>query len=119
MNNKISLDQWNELVQIVNKHTNHNVYSLDEGHYKFKNNSERYYCYDNEDSIDSPGLDFVIKENETLGTLTVHNASEEARAPITFEQGKTIARFFWDDNGSQLAEDIVCDWIMDGNKSVF
>ena len=119
MNNKISLTQWNELMQILNEHTNHNVSSLDAGQEKWKNNCERHYCYDNEDSIDSPGLDFVIKDKETLGTLTVHNASEQARAPITFEQGKTIARFFWDVNGSQLAEDIVCEWVMDGNKSVF
>lgn len=118
-NNQITLTQWNELIKTVIKHTNHDVDSLYMG-FKENGNSTRFWCYDDHDNINTPGLDFVtLNQSPEIGNLTVYNTSEQARAPITFEQGKTIARFFWDDNGSQMSEEIVCDWIMDGNKSAF
>ena len=42
-----------------------------------------------------------------------------ARAPITFEEGMQIAQNFFNEYGGQMAEEIVCEWVMNGNKSVF
>ena len=116
-NNQITLEQWNNLVQSVQKR----ACIMDELYIgsESKNNQTRYFCYDNLDRIDIPGFDFVLDNNGKKGTLTVWNGSEQARAPVNIATAKTIAYFFWDDNGSQMAEDIVCDWIMDGNKSIF
>ena len=66
-----------------------------------------------------PGFDLVISNDAEQGKLTVYNASEQARAPITFEQGKKIAQNFFNEYGGQMAEEIVCEWVMNGNKSVF
>lgn len=96
INNKISLLQWNELMEAVR--TNFAVSKQPEGAVyagkdKINNNevnSSRYFCYDNYDRYDVPGLDFIIKGGEDMGTLTVYNGSEQARAPITFDQGLKI-----------------------------
>jgi len=121
MNNKISLQQWNELMQAVDSHTSSASQPDDvlyRGSYK-STDSERFYCYDNYDRCYMPGLDLRINNNEQLGTLTVYNSSEQARAPITFEQGMQIARNFFNDEGSQMSEEIVCEWVMDGYPSIF
>ena len=81
--------------------------------------AKRYFCYDNYDRIDHPGLDLVVSNKEEVGKLTVYNASEQARAPITFEEGLQIAQNFFNEYGGQMAEEIVCEWVMDGNNSTF
>ena len=122
MNNQINLEQWNELMNAIDTHVssaNHPNDVLYRGSDVTSQGVTRHFCYDNYDRIDSPGLDLRIEEDSDIGTLTVYNASERARAPITFEQGMTIARNFLNDEGSMMAEEIVCDWVMDGNKSIF
>ena len=54
-----------------------------------------------------------------MGKLTVYNGSEQARAPIDFEEGMQIAQNFFNVYGSDMAEEIVCDWVMSGNTSTF
>ena len=122
MNNQISLQQWNELMSLVKtsaateKQIKGAIYS---GTDKLKNGNQRHYCYDNQDRYDVPGLDLTIHENEKTGSLTVYNGSEQARAPITLEQGILIATNFFNYEGYDMLEQIVCDWVMDGNESVF
>lgn len=122
MNNQISLQQWNELMSLVKTSASTErqikdvIYS---GTDKLKNGNQRHYCYDNLDRYDVPGLDLIIQEDSDTGSLTVYNGSEQARAPITFEQGLFIATNFYNYEGYEMSEQIVCDWVMDGNKSSF
>jgi|TARA_B100001059_G_C17615536_1_gene466794 hypothetical protein len=124
-NNLISITQWNKLISAVSKNridTNQptdTMYVGSEQLDRNKVNETRYFCYDNYDRHDVPGLDFIISNNTALGKLTVYNGSEQARAPISFEQGKQIAQNLFNDYGSNMAEEIVCDWVMDGNTSTF
>ena len=121
-NNTITIDQWNQLMEAVDQHINatRNFPSdiLYRGSKQGKE-SQRFYCYDNYDRIDHPGLDLRIDNGETSGVLTVYNASEMARAPIAFEEGLQIAQNFFNEYGGQMAEEIVCEWVMNGNSSVF
>ena len=127
MNNSINISQWNNIVNAITKNASESnqhddvIYSGEE----FLNSTlhrpsrKRFYCYDNYDRFDSPGFDFTINEGQTHGTLTVYSASEQARAPVTFEEGMQIAQNFFNEYGGQMAEEIVCDWVMDGNASAF
>jgi hypothetical protein len=122
MNNQITIEQWNELMEAVDNHTISANQPSDVLYRNSVTNSsgkQRFFCYDNYDRIDSPGLDLNIEKDSRTGTLTVYNGSEQARAPITFEQGLQIASNFFNEYGGQMAEEIVCEWVMDGNKSVF
>lgn len=121
INNTITQDQWNELIETVTHSPVTQVQADDTLYISSSNfgNSKRYFCYDNYDRHDVPGLDFVISNDAEHGKLTVYNGSEQARAPITFEQGKQIARNLFNEYGDQMAEEIVCEWVMDGNPSIF
>ena len=125
-NNNITSEQWNQLMEAVDQHIDetkrYNITVPSDILYRgSKQNTynKRFYCYDNYDRIDHPGLDLRIDNGETSGVLTVYNASEMARAPITFEEGLQIARNFFNEYGGQMAEEIVCEWVMDGNNSAF
>ena len=120
-NNQITLDQWQQLMEAVDAHVATANWPSDVLYQGMKQypTAQRYYCYDNYDRIDFPGLDFRLNNEDAHGTLTVYNGSEQARAPITFKEGMMIARNFLNDEGGQMAEEIVCDWVMDGNPSVF
>jgi hypothetical protein len=121
MNNQISLTQWNELIETVKNSPVTQVQADDTLYIGSRNfgNSKRYFCYDNYDRVDVPGLDFVISNDSAIGKLTVYNGSEQARAPISFEEGKQIARNLFNEYGDQMAEEIVCEWVMSGNTSTF
>lgn len=121
INNNITRCQWNELIETVKNSPSRQTQpngALYICNSKF-GNSKRYSCYDNYDRFDVPGLDFVISNDSDTGRLTVYNGSEQARAPITFEQGMQIASNFFNEYGDQMAEEIVCEWVMDGNPSTF
>ena len=121
-NNNISVKQWNQLMEAVDHHIAAAKCWPDDVLYRGSNQgnkSQRFYCYDNYDRLDHPGLDLRIDNGQEVGMLTVYNASEMARAPITFEEGLQIARNFFNDYGGEMAETIVCEWVMDGNDSVF
>ena len=125
MDNLITEDQWNLIVSAVNEHVmklhQHYEYFEDDRIYvgkDLKYSQTRHYIYDNYDHHDSPGLDFVISKDCDSGRLTVYNGSEMAYAPVTFEKGLEIARSFFDLHGSEMAEEIVCDYVMDGNPRI-
>ena len=121
-NNNITAEQWNQLMEAVDRHINEaKCWPADVLYRGSKQNTynKRFYCYDNYDRLDHPGLDLRIDNGETSGELTVYNASEMARAPITFEEGMQIAQNFFNEYGGQMAEEIVCEWVMNGNESVF
>jgi hypothetical protein len=120
-NNQITLTQWNDLIETVKNSPSTQVESDDTLYIGSHNsgNSKRYFCYDNYDRYYIPGLDFVVTDNAEYGNLTVYNGSEMARAPINLEEGKQIARNFFNEYGGQMGEEIVCEWVMNGNASVF
>ena len=124
-NNLISITQWNELIKAVTKNridTKQPIDTMYVGKDKIdssKINKTRYFCYDNYDRYTSPGFDLVISNDSSHGKLTVYSGSEQARAPISFEQGKQIAQNFFDEIGTNISEEIVCDWVMSGNSSTF
>ena len=125
-NNNITVEQWNQLMEAVDQHINEvKRYSITmpaDLLYRGENQDaykKRFYCYDDYDREEHPGLDLRIVDGETSGELTVFNASEMARAPITFEEGLQIAQNFFNEYGGQMAEEIVCEWVMNGNSSVF
>ena len=120
MNNIITTEQWEKILTAVNLHSM-KLHQHDDRIYvgkDLKNSQTRHYIYDNYDHHDSPGLDFVISEGYDSGRLTVYNGSEMAYAPVTFEKGLDIARNFWNVHGSEMAEEIVCDYVMDGNPRI-
>lgn len=119
MNNVITLDQWNKIVEAVKNAPSTKVEADDVLYIVERKMKDkvRHSVYDNYDRFYSPGLDFVVSADDT-GTLTVYNSSEQARAPITFEQGMQIANNFFNAEGSMMSEEIVCEWVMDGNPSI-
>ena len=46
------------------------------------------------------------------------SCTEQAHAPIDFETGLHIANNFFNVEGSMIAEEIVCDYVMDGNPKI-
>ena len=127
MNNLINVSQWNKLISAVEQSAQEAKQPEDvlyTGCNKLNSSlhrkaCKRFYCYDNYDRFYSPGLDLEIVEGQETGKLTVYNTSEQARAPITFEQGMQIAQNFFNSEGYNMSEEIVCDWVMDGNPSIF
>ena len=120
MNNVITLDQWKLILVAVNNHAK-NTHQYSDVIYSGQTLSHpqtRHYIYDNYDRHDSPGLDFVIREGSDAGRLTVYNGSEQSYAPVDFEKGLDIANNFFNYEGSSMAEEIVCDYVMDGNPLI-
>ena len=120
MNNVITSDQWNMILEAVVMNAKDSMQNDDVVYSgsSLKNNQTRHYIYDNYDRFDSPGLDFVIQEGCDSGRLTVYNVSEQAYAPVDFEKGLSIANNFFNFKGSDIAEEIVCDYVMDGNPKI-
>lgn len=121
IDNKITLDQWNELMSLVKTSaaTTRQIKGAIYSGTDQLEGKQRHFCYDNLDRYDVPGFDLTIQTDSDVGTLTVYNGSEQARAPITFDQGLFIATNFFEYEGYDMSERIVCDWVMDGNPSIF
>ena len=125
MNNLINIKQWNKLINAVSKNRidtkqpTDTMYVGSETIVNNKTNDTRYFCYDNYDRHNVPGFDLIIKNNSLMGTLTVYNGSEQARAPITFDEGLNIAQNFFNEEGYDMSEEIVCDWVINNNVSSF
>jgi len=120
MNNTITKEQWEQIIKAVDLHSM-KLHQHDDRVYSgknLKNHQTRHYIYDNYDHHDSPGLDFVIHEGSDSGRLTVYNGSEMAYAPVSFEKGLEVAKNFFNMHGSEIAEEIVCDYVMDGNPKI-
>ena len=120
MSNTITENQWGQIVSAVQLHAKR-TRQYSDVIYSGKTQSPpqtRHYIYDNYDRFDSPGLDFVIREGCESGRLTVYNGSEQAYAPVSFEKGLDIANNFFNAEGSLMAEEIVCDYVMDDNPKI-
>ena len=113
MNNQITTEQWNELVELVQRNAESEGQPAETVYlcttHRFPD--IRHSCYDNYDRVDSPGLDFVTTKDSNTGRLSVYNGSEQAKAPITLDEGKRIAANFFNITGSQLAEEIVVEYV--------
>ena len=123
MNNndkQITAAQWNSILETFNTYCKEKNIKEDEAYIgdKLTTNSSgdrskrRQYIYDNYDRFTSPGLEFILVNDMELGTLFVYNGSEQAHAPITFQQGLEIADNFFSYRGTELSEQIVCDYKM-------
>lgn len=123
MNNndkQITAAQWNSILETFNTYCKEKNIKEDEAYIgdKLTTNSSgdrskrRQYIYDNYDRFTSPGLEFILVNDMELGTLFVYNGSEQAHAPITFQQGLEIADNFFSYRGTELSEQIVCDYQM-------
>ena len=117
-NNQITPIQWELILEAFHTHCKENNVKEDEPYIgdKFSitpsgSNKRRQFIYDNYDRYTSPGLEFVQIDKVT-GSLFVYNSSEQAHAPITFQQGMEIADNFFLYKGTSLSESIVCDYQM-------
>lgn len=121
IDNNITQTQWDQILDAVITHTLNSNLPKDTLYLNKQqtHKSIRQSIYDDYDRPEIPGLDFVISNDDESGRLTVYNSTEDARAPITFEQGIQIAQNFFNEYGNQMAEEIVCEWVMDGNPSIF
>ena len=120
MSNIITKDQWQQITNAVKSNASSYNQPSDviyESEYR-SSNKTRHFIYDNYNRLDMPGLDFVVEDGSNIGNLTVYNDSEIASAPVSFEEGIQIARNFWNEFGSQMAEEIVCEYVMDGNPTI-
>ncbi len=68
--------------------------------------------FDNYDRHTSPGLNFLLMDQMSTGALFVYSSSEQAHAPITFEEGMQIAQTFFTYEATELSEHIVCNHVM-------
>ena len=123
MNNndkQITAAQWNSILETFNTYCKEKNIKEDEAYIGDKlttntsgdRSKRRQYIYDNYDRYTSPGLEFILVNDMEHGTLFVYNGSEQAHAPITFQQGLEIADNFFSYRGTELSEQIVCDYQM-------
>lgn len=113
MDNLITKDQWQQLVsaaQDIVESSNLPQNTLYLGT-TYRYPKTRHSLYDNYDRWGVPGLDFVIQQGNEKGKLTVYDSSEMAYAPITFEEGMQIASNMFNENGGQMAETIVVEYV--------
>jgi hypothetical protein len=108
--NIITNEQWNSLIFSVETHaTTNNIAS--ERVYVVQQTNGSSGIYDNYDHCYSPGLCFE------KGMLYAWSNSEQEKAPINFSTGEKIAENFFNEIGSETAEDIVCNYVMDAHAS--
>ena len=68
--------------------------------------------FDNYDRFSSPGLYFKVINNMSSRNLYVYSSSEQASAPITFDEGIEIPQPFFTYTATELSEHIVCNYVM-------
>ena len=74
--------------------------------------SRKQSIYDNYDRHTSPGLNFILVNNMSKGSLFVYSSSEQDHAPISFDEGMEIAQNFFSYKATELSEHIVCNHVM-------
>ena len=117
-NNSISQKQWDTILKVFYQHCKSNNIPSDMPYVgetaitKGSIPKRRQFIHDNYDRVFSPGLRFISTDNDSDGRLYVYNSSEQACAPITFEQGIEIADNFFSNEGYMLSEEIVCNYMM-------
>ena len=120
INNIINQQQWTTILNAFNYHCTSNEVPTDMPHIGEKVSGQgsvpkrSQFIYDNYDSFSSPGLLLVSLPDADEGKLFVYNSSEQAHAPITFDQGLKIANNFFNYTGYMMSEKIVCDYLMSG-----
>ena len=117
--NFISVEQWKVILTAFKLHCasievdeKEEVYYIDEETCFGDVSKQRVAIYDNLDRYSSPALDFIVDVESGNGKLYVYNGSEQARAPIDFENGLKIAKTFFTYAATELSESIVCNYIM-------
>ena len=118
MDNMITLEQWKILETSVElsvrkeNESNDSIYKSQQT----KNGKTRHSIYDNYDRYTSPGLNFMIDEGEEKGRLIIYSGSEQNYAPVDFKTGLKIAESFFNYIGTELSEEIVCDYLTSNSE---
>jgi len=119
VNNNITPLQWELILDSFHSHCKENNTKEDEPliQDKFKTNSLGFTkrtqsIFDNYDRYTSPGLTFYLTDNMSTGSLYVYSGSEQAHAPITFDEGIAVAQNFFSYKATEISEHIVCNHVM-------
>ena len=125
VNNNITPLQWELILDAFHDHCKENNVKEDEPHIgdeftgphvcqhtdKLTNTSgnskRRQFIYDNYDRHTSPGLEFIQLKDMNHGSLFIYCGSEQAHAPITFDEGMDVAQNFFSYKATKLSESIV------------
>ena len=118
-NNNITPLQWELILDAFNTHCKEKGVKEDEPLIRDETttNSSGFTqrnqsIFDNYDRFSSPGLYFKVINNMSSGNLYVYSGSEQAYAPITFDEGIEIAQSFFTYTATELSEHIVCNYVM-------
>ncbi len=120
VNNNITPLQWELILDAFHTHCKEHTVKEDEPLIKdeFTSNASgnhtkrKQSIFDNYDRHTSPGLNFVLMDQMSTGSLTVYSSSEQAHAPITFNEGIEIAQNFFSYKATEISEHIVCNHVM-------
>ena len=120
VDNQITPLQWELILDAFNTHCKEHGVKEDAPLIKdeFSSNaagdftSRKQSIYDNYDRHTSPGLTFLLMDQMSTGALFVYSSSEQANAPITFDEGIKIAQTFFTYEATELSEHIVCNHVM-------
>tara|TARA_Y100000022_G_C13120667_1_gene315606 strand:- start:62 stop:442 length:381 start_codon:yes stop_codon:yes gene_type:complete len=120
VNNSITPLQWELILDAFHTHCKEHGAKEDEPLIidEFTSNASgdhtkrKQAIFDNYDRFSSPGLTFLLMDQMSTGALFVYSSSEQANAPITFEEGMQIAQTFFTYEATELSEHIVCNHVM-------
>ena len=120
VDNQITPLQWELILDAFNTHCKEHGVKEDAPLIKdeFSSNaagdftSRKQSIYDNYDRHTSPGLNFILINNMSKGSLFVYSSSEQDHAPISFDDGMEIAQNFFSYKATELSEHIVCNHVM-------
>ena len=120
VNNSITPLQWELILDAFRTHCKEHGVKEDEPLIidEFTSNASgdhtkrKQAIFDNYDRFSSPGLTFLLMDQMSTGALFVYSSSEQAHAPITFEEGIQIAQNFFTCEATELSEHIVCNHVM-------
>ena len=120
VNNSITPDQWESILEAFHTHCKDKNIEKDEilinndftSNYHGNHTKRRQSIHDGYGRFTSPGLEFLLMDKMSTGALFVYNQSEQAHAPITFEEGMQIAQNFFTYKATELSEHIVCNHVM-------
>ena len=120
VNNSITPLQWELILDAFHTHCKEHGAKEDEPLIidEFTSNASgdhtkrKQAIFDNYDRFSSPGLTFLLMDQMSTGALFVYSSSEQAHAPITFEEGMQIAQSFFTYEATELSEHIVCNHVM-------
>ena len=120
VNNSITPDQWELILKAFHTHCKEKGVKEDEpliidevtSNASGDHTKRKQAIFDNYDRFSSPGLTFLLMDQMSTGALFVYSSSEQAHAPITFDEGIKIAQTFFTYEATELSEHIVCNHVM-------